>query len=374
MKKMNVLFFIYQMGGGGAARTLLNIINHLDRTRFMPILVTLNFDGSYEQELKKDVKFIKLNTKRLRWAILPLARIIRNENIDLVFSTIPNVNTIAILASILSLKTNVKNIVREADHLGGDFWTDIKLRLFGRIYTLSDQIISLSEGVKDNLVHRYGVRAEKIKVIYNPVDLTAIKDKIRHGAIDPAHAHLFQTEEKIIITAGRLVEQKDHRTLLNAFSIVNEQVKSRLIMLGEGPLRERLEQQAVQLNIRDQVHFIGFQSNPYIYFKQADLFVLSSQHEGFSHVIVEALASGTPVVSTNCKSGPEEVLDRGKYGLLCEVGNAEEMAEKMLSILTLKDQQMVEVINKGYLRAQDFDAHLIVQKYANTFLSTLGQD
>jgi glycosyltransferase involved in cell wall biosynthesis len=372
MKRIKILFFIYQMGGGGAARTLLNIINNLDRTKFSPLLVTLNFDGSYENELKDDVTFIKLKTKRLSRSIFSLASIIRNEGVDLAFSTIPRVNTIAILANKLSFSTS-KSVIREADNLGGSFLENLQLLGFGLVYKNSNQIVSLSEGVKENLVKRYKIKPDHIQVIYNPVDLMSIHQKIEQGEMAPEHEALFEIEDKVIITAGRLVEQKDQRTLLYAFAKVNHQQSSRLIILGEGPLKDELIQQAIDLNIQDRVHFIGFQSNPYIYFEKADLFVLSSLHEGFSHVIAEALATGTPVVSTNCKSGPEEVLNYGEYGELCEVGNVNEMADKMLQILRLSEEERAEVINKGYTRASHFDAKQIVKQYEKLFLSTLNK-
>ncbi|OIJ21756.1 glycosyl transferase [Anaerobacillus alkalidiazotrophicus] len=370
MKKAKVLFFIYQMGGGGAARTLLNIINNLDRDKFSPMLVTLNFDGSYESEIKEDVKFLKLPTRRLSKSIFQLAKIIKEEQVDLVFSTIPRVNTIAILATMLSF-SKAKSVVREADNLGGDFKTNLQLLGFGMMYKLSNQVISLSEGVKENLINKYKVKATDIKVIYNPVDLKSIRNKVERGQIPAEHQSIFDSSDKIVVTAGRLVDQKDQRTLVSAFAKVNPQISSRLVILGEGPLKEELERQAAELNITDRVHFIGFQSNPYIYFEKADLFVLSSKHEGFSHVIAEALATGTPVVSTDCKSGPAEVLNKGEYGFLSKVGNVDDLAENMLHVLSLNDQQTIEIIQKGYERAHHFDAKKIVQQYEEVFLNTL---
>lgn len=370
MGKINVLFFIYQMGGGGAARTLLNIMNNLDRERFSVTLVTLNFEGSYEGEVEKDIRFIKLQTKRLSRSIFSLARIIKQENIDLVFSTIPRVNTIAIVANRLSL-SKAKNVVREADNLGGSFVVNLQLLGFGVVYKFAHQIVSLSEGVKENLVRRYKIRGSRIQVIYNPVDLQRIADKMDHGIMEPKHEELFHTGDRVIITAGRLVPQKDQRTLLQAFAKVNEQTKSKLILLGEGPLKEELQQEAARLEVADRVHFLGFQSNPYVYFKHADVFVLSSIHEGFSHVIAEALATGTPVVSTNCKSGPEEVLDKGKYGFLCKVGDVDEMANKIQHVLTLSPEQRASLIERGLERVQDFDAKQIVKQYETLFLHTL---
>lgn len=372
MKKVKVLFFIYEMGGGGAARTLLNIMNNLDRDRFIPMLATLNFNGAYEEELKPDVHFIKLESKRLRGAVWPLARLIRKHRVDIVFSTIPNVNTIAIAARWLSF-TRAKNLIREADNLGGRLSTNVKLWCFGRVYTRAHQIVSLSEGVKANLVKRYRLKPEAIRVIYNPVDLENIREKLRHGTIADKHKPLFAGADKVIMTAGRLVEQKDHQTLLNAFAKVHAHIPSRLIILGEGHLHGALVQQARHLQIGDRVHFLGFQRNPYVYFQRADLFVLSSKHEGFSHVIAEALATGTPVVATDCRSGPAEVLADGEYGLLCEVGNAEDMAEKMLEALTRDDEQAAILRERGRRRAEDFAAPSIVRQYEAALLATLGK-
>ncbi|OLO42432.1 glycosyl transferase [Alkalihalophilus pseudofirmus] len=370
MGKIKVLFFIYQMGAGGAARTLLNIINNLDRERFAPILVTLNMNGSYEKELKDDVHFIKLETTRLSRSIGDLANIIKKEDVDLVFSTIPRVNTIAILANALS-RSKARNVIREADNLGGTFRENVQLLGFGAIYKCAKQIVSLSEGVKENLVKRYKIKPSHIEVIYNPVDIENIQQQIANGEMAPEHKEIFDTTDKVVITAGRLVPQKDHHTMLRAFAKVNQQQSSRLVILGEGPLKDDLLKLAAELNIQDKIYFVGFQSNPYIYFAKADLFVLTSIHEGFSHVIAEALATGTPVVSTNCKSGPEEVLNKGEYGALSPVGDDEDLAKNLLRILTLSDEETADVISKGRTRASHFDAKLIVKQYEEVFLATL---
>src|SRR5690625_1484114 len=370
MQRKKIIFFIYEMGAGGAARTLLNILNHIDRTIFEPILVTLNYNGSYESYLKSDVKLIKLPTKRLRAGIIPFAKVIRKERPRIVFSTIPIYNTIAIIAKLLSF-TKTKNIVREAAYLGGSFSTNVKMLLFGLLYRLSSKVIALSEGVKENIINRYFVKPDKIDVIYNPVDLENIKYQIEHGRIDPSHEALFDTTDKIIVTAGRLVQEKDQRTLLNAFAIVRRNINCKLIILGEGELKDVLIQEAISLGIEEYVHFVGFVRNPYIYFKKADVFALSSINEGFGHVLVEALAAGTPVVSTNCKPGSKEVLLDGVYGAICPVGDAKQMANKLHYILTLNDKERNELINKGKMRAQDIEVGHIVKQYETTFLSVL---
>lgn len=370
-RKKKILFFIYQMGAGGAARTLLNILNHIDRENFEPILVTLNFEGSYEKFLKQDIKFIKLSTNRLRKSIWPLAKIIRQERPDLIFSTIPVYNTVATLARMLSF-TRTKGIVREAAYLGGDWKTKVKLRLFGLLYRTSERVIALSEGVKQNLINRYGIAERKITVIYNPIDLKQIEYQIQSGKLPSEHELIFQRAEKTIVTAGRLVPEKDQATLLKAFANVRKQIDAQLIILGEGELKKTLVKQADTLNIADKVHFAGFVNNPYIYFKRADLFVLSSLNEGFGHVLVEALAAKVPVLSTACKPGALEVLANGEYGTLVPLRDAHQMSEKMYDLLMLSDDAKEAITTKGYERAKMFSVEKIVRQYEQVFLQTIG--
>ena len=372
VERKKVLFFIYRLGGGGAARTILNIVNYLDRNKFEPILVTLNFTYDYEQYVKEDVKFIKLNTKRLRSAIVPLAKLIRKERPDLLFSTIPNYNTVTILAKILSF-TKTKLIVREAAFLGGTFKEDIKLKMYGFLYRFAQRVVALSYGVKENLVKRYGVDKEKIKVIYNPVDL----NNIRRQANEPIPTQLNNlyddNEKRVIVSAGRLVKEKDQQTLIKAFAKVQEKIDSTLIILGEGELENELKQLAEKLLIEDKVHFVGFQKNPYTFFKHADLFVLTSISEGFGHVFVEAMATGTPIVSTRCKPGAEEVLENGKYGMIANVGDVADVAEKILISLQMNEEERTSVIQKGFERAEQFDVSTIVNQYEELFLATIGK-
>jgi len=372
VEKKKVLFFIYQLGAGGAGRTLLNVMNHMDRTQFEPILVTLNYEGSYEAYLHDDIRFIKLDTKRLRSAVFPLAKVIRQERPDLVFSTIPNYNLIAIMARIVSF-TKAKNIVREAALLGEADSANIKLGIYGMFYRFASHVISLSEGVKVNLVERYNVKPEQISVIYNPIDLNNLADEAANGLMPAEHEQLFQTEAKVIVTAGRLVQDKDQQTLIKAFAIVNKKLPSELIILGAGEEEAALKELTRTLAIEQQVHFIGFQQNPYMYFKQADLFALSSLREGFGHVLVEALATGTPVVSTNCKPGAEEVLVHGKYGTICEVGNSQAMAAAIYEVLTLPPHETTKRIENGLQRAHEFAAPTIVNQYEATFNRVIDQ-
>lgn len=373
VKKKRIMFFIYQMGGGGAARTLLNIVNNIDRTKFMPVLVTLNYDGSYEKYINDDVKFIKLETKRLRSAILPLSKVIREQRIELVFSTIPNYNIIALLATMLSF-TSAKNVVREAAYLGGGAKENIKLRFAGQLYRRASKVIALSKGVKKNIINRYKVNSDKIDIIYNPVDIKGIRYMMERDEVSEVHKEILQSSGKTIITAGRLHPDKDQKTLLKAFKTVKEGHDDiQLFILGEGELEKHLKQLSLELNIGDSVHFAGFQHNPYAYFKYADLFVLSSVREGFGHVLTEAMATGTPVVSTKARPGAEEVLAYGEYGYMCEPSDAAALAAGINHIFALSDSEREDIIEKSLKRAEEFHVNKITRQYEQMFTEVLGK-
>ncbi len=367
VERKRIMFFIYRLGGGGAARTLLNIINHLDRKRFEPILVTLDFTYPYERYVKEDVTFIKLPVKRLRQAILPLAQLLRQETPDLLFSTVPNYNTVAILAKLLS-GTKTKLVVREAAYLGGHFRENLKLKGYGFLYRFADRVVALSEGVKDNLTKRYHVREDKIEVIYNPVDLAHIEaESKREVELAPP----FNQGKRIILTAGRLVPEKDHATLLRAFARIPKDYRAHLVLLGEGELAQSLQELAQELGIEEDVSFLGFQQNPYAYMKQAEVFTLTSLSEGFGHVLVEALAVGLPIVSTRCNPGAEEILGDERYGILVDVGDDKALAEGLCQALDLSETEREAIVAKGKERAQDFSAQRIVAHYETMFISIL---
>lgn len=373
MEKKKIIFFIYELGGGGAARTFVNIANHLNETIFEPIIVTLNYNGTYEKYVHPHVKIVKLPTKRLRSAILPFSRYIKEVKPDIVFSTIPNYNTFAIISRLLS-RTKAKSVVREAAYLGGSFFENVRLIFYGRMYRFAKRIVALSEGVKENVSKRYLVAEKKIEVIYNPIDLQNIREQAIRIDMPKEHEDLFTKDRKIIVTAGRLVKEKDQATLIRAFVKVNEEIPSSLLILGEGILKEDLITLTKKLNIAEHVHFIGFQQNPYQYFHKADLFALSSITEGFGHVLVEALATDTIVATTDCKPGSTEVLQDGEFGFISPVGKSKALAENMITALSLSEKDEEQLIARARLRAEEFSAEQIVKQYEEVFLQVLGVD
>lgn len=193
-------------------------------------------------------------------------------------------------------------------------------------YKKAQGVITVSEGLKDDLVNNYGFEGDLVKVIYNPL----VKPDIDELAMKPVSHQWFQDKiDNIIIGIGRLENQKNWPLLISTFSKFVEQRDARLIILGEGKNRSRLEDQIRQLHLEDKVSLPGFVDNPYSYIARSRCLVMSSDWEGFGNVLVEAMAVGKPVVSTNCPSGPGEILEWGKWGELVPMNDEDRLLEAL---------------------------------------------
>jgi glycosyltransferase involved in cell wall biosynthesis len=202
------------------------------------------------------------------------------------------------------------------------------IRLF---FPKAHAIVAVSNGVADDLSRVSGISRQSIRVIYNPVVSSTLIAK----STEPAcHPWLSNDRIPVVVGMGRLTRQKSFETLIHAFATVRSQIPSRLIILGEGEERPFLERLMMNLGIAEDVDLPGFISNPYPFLSKASLFVLSSRWEGLPWVLIEALACGSKVVSTDCPSGPREILDNGAFGQLCPVENVSAMATAMIRALT----------------------------------------
>lgn len=361
---IKILIFMQSLGGGGAERTIVNIINNLDRAKFDVVLVLgTDKNNDYLDLINGDARIEFLDTNNLKYGILKLTKIINKENPDLLFSTINIFNIATLIAKLLTFK-KIPTVVREANNrTQSGKVTKFNKLLTTLLYNLcASKVIALSKGVKEDLINNFNISRKKIEVIYNPVDIEGINKLSKEPISNP----IRKQDEKVLIAVGRLVEQKDYVTLLKAFNIVSSKLNSRLIILGKGPLELELKTLCQELNIENKVDFIGFKKNPYKYMAKADAFVLSSKWEGFGHVVVEAMATGTPVISTNCNSGPPEIIDKNKYGLLVPVGNYEDLADKIIELLS--NNNLSEMYSdKGRERAEDFNARSIIKQYEKLF-------
>lgn len=268
---------------------------------------------------------------RLYLSVFALARHLRATAPELLFATSVPPNLVAVLARRLApggtrLVLRQSNIVQiaagaEADRAGRR-WRDL---LIPRLYPRADAVIAVAEGVAENLRRLRAVPAHKLHAIPNAIDLA----RVERLAQEPVPHPWLAEEIPVILAAGRLFAQKDYPTLLRAFAGLRRSRNVRLIVLGEGPERGRLEALARRLGVERAVHLAGFHANPFAFMARARLFVLSSRFEGMPSVLLEALACGCPVVSTDCPSGPAEILEGGRHGSLVPVGDAEALRAAM---------------------------------------------
>lgn len=197
-------------------------------------------------------------------------------------------------------------------------------------YPQADHVIAVSEDAATDITDSIGIPCEDVSVIYNPTYSPEIEAK----ADEPIDHPWFSDEDvPILVSVGRFSDQKDFETLLRAFAMVKDERPVRLVLVGDGKNKQRLEQLTSGLGLENNVEFVGYQSNPYKFMAKADLFVLSSRYEGLPNVLIEAIGVGTPVIATDCPSGPREILLDGEAGTLVPVGHEQALAEAIVEAL-----------------------------------------
>jgi len=339
LSKIKISFFLPSLRGGGAERVFVNLANEFARRNFDVDLVLAQKEGPYLEEISNKVKIVELKKKRILLCLFSLMRYLREKKPAILFCAMFHVNIIGYLAKYLT-HSDTKIVATEHNSFSITIQQlpaikKIILSLLVRIlYPKMDKIIAVSKGVAEDLMQVVQLPKNKLQVIYNPVIKKA--EILRKSQEIPSHPFFREKRKKgmiIIIGIGRLTKQKDFPTLLKAFGKIKKHKDARLIILGEGEERIKLEGLIKKLNLSSFVSLPGFVKNPYSYLKNSDLFVLSSKWEGLPTVLIEALACGIPVVSTDCPSGPREILEEGKYGKLVPVGDWRALAEAILETL-----------------------------------------
>lgn len=298
-------------------------------------LVLVKTGGVYSDEIHPEIRVVDLKAGTLRRGLPPLIRYLRRTKPRVLLSALNGANVAAILARSLAFSpTRVvltqHNTLRHRAWDGPETRRSLSRPLIPRLYRHADRIIAVSQGLAEELLDLTKLPRDRVVTIYNPV----ITPELFRLAQEPVDHPWFQVgSDPVILGVGRLVPQKDFPTLLRAFARVRASRRARLVILGEGPERARLQQLAYDLGIDSEVDMPGFVRNPYAWMARASLFVLSSAWEGFGVVLVEAMACGTPVVSTDCPHGPAEILQGGRYGMLVPVGDEAAMADAILRVL-----------------------------------------
>jgi glycosyltransferase involved in cell wall biosynthesis len=373
------LFFISSLDGGGAERVMVDLVRHIDRGRIEPSLVLLYpyEESPYKNDLPDDLRIIVVERKydhvfhKLKQFLAFLKTVFR-ENPQIILSMLTHNNIMAFLAGKFF---GIEVIVCEHNTLGEVIKTREGRTMLGLpvapmvkiFYRFVKRAIAVSDGIRLNLIEDFGIPAEKVRTIYNPIDLDRIQAS---SSRRPGHP-FFEDQKPVVMAMGRLVEQKGFDTLINAFRHVVKEIDARLIIMGEGQQRRMLENMVEKYGIAGKVSLPGFQRNPYALLSHSDVFVLSSNYEGLPMAIFEAMACGVPVIATDCRSGPREILRNGTCGMLVPVGDEIALAQGIKRLLK-GDEMRKKLSASGKERLKDFSFEKIMKQYEDVIDEARG--
>ncbi|WP_295887224.1 glycosyltransferase [uncultured Thiohalocapsa sp.] len=325
-------------GAGGVERMLVNLMQGLaDQGRDLDLL-TIRTTSPHLDALPPGVRRIDLGARHSLGAVAALARHLRAERPPVLLAAKDRAGRAAVLARrlagvptpiVMRIGTNLSAALAGRHPLVRRLRTAAVRRSWRGI----DHIIAVSAGVAADTVEVAHYPPTRISVIRNPVVTPTLSARAALPCPHPWLDAQAQQQAPVILGAGRLERQKDFPTLLRAFARLRAGRRCRLLLLGEGAWRERLLAEAAALGVADDLDLPGFQANPYPCLGRAALFVLSSAWEGSPNVLTEAMALGTPVVATDCPSGPREILADGRFGPLVPVGDAPALAAAMAQVL-----------------------------------------
>lgn len=363
--RRKVALFIRSLKGNGAQRSTMNLAGALAERGLDVDLVLVTAEGPLLGEVSKKVRVVDLGVRsglgvlklafrrpadflalapiigglkapRTLGAIDPLAHYLRQARPVALLSALDYGNVAAILAAELA-GVGTRIVISQRNQLSADVELAVEKRVarltpvVRRFYPRADAIVAVSEGVAEDLARVCGLPRERVTAIYNAV----VDDALAARAAEPTGDPWFDgpRDRPTLLAVGKLKHQKDYPTMLRAFARLRRERPVQLGVLGDGPDREALEAMTRDLGIADDVRFLGFSQNPFAYMAKADCFVLSSAFEGLPGVLIQALACGAPSVSTDCPSGPREILDGGRHGPLVPVGDDEALSAAIAATL-----------------------------------------
>lgn len=357
-----ICFFAPNLEGGGAERIIAILASHFSNEDFKVDLLLTQVSGPYLDDLSPKVNVINLQCGRALTSLPKLIKYLKSQRPHILFTSHMHFSTVAIWAA-KSARASTKVVIRQPTMLNLSYEktslsSHLKQKVFIASSYFADKIIVSSEAMLRDFKKVAKIPTNKLQIIHNPIPIQVIiessKEPLEHSWFQPG-------EPPVIIAVGRLVAVKDFTTLIKAFSIVEKSLPSHLLILGEGPLRPELTNLINCLGLNNKVSMPGFVSNPYKYMKKSKVFVLSSLREGFPNSMVEAMACGIPIISTQGDGGAKEILENGKWGQLVPVGNENMMAEAILK--AFEPSNDVNTLQ----RAKDFSIDIIIKKYRQSF-------
>ncbi|MEL7028217.1 MAG: glycosyltransferase [Pseudomonadota bacterium] len=371
MRSRTVAFIINSLEGGGAERVFAAILDALsERLSEHQVHVLLLDDREEKYALPSYVKAGRLRAQgSLAASVWRVRRTLRRIAPDVALSFLTRANCANIIAA-LSLKHRclISERVNTSSHFGDGLSGKANKIAVRALYPMADGVLAVSQGVGEDLVRNFGVPRERIAVAYNPIDVERLhRLAAARGGLDRPPPYL--------VSAGRLTPNKNFEVLLQAYALAAP--NEALVILGEGPDRARLETRARELGVGDRVSFPGYLDNPYPVIAAASLYICSSNAEGFPNALAEAMALGVPVVSTDCPSGPAEILAGGlverptavypaRYGVLVEMNDADALAQGIE--LALAEPARSDYAARAAARAADFT----VEAASETFWRALA--
>jgi glycosyltransferase involved in cell wall biosynthesis len=360
MKRIAVV--LPDLGGGGAEKVALILANSLSE-KFEVTLVLFKEEGVFLKYVNENVKLISLNINHWKLTNIPgLILKLRSvfKNIDVVVCGFQLFTDFFSLFATMFTKTKIISVVQiNVSTILSKKNINIKYlkKFLGLIYKCFNFVICSSDGVRKDLIENFQISEKRSGRIYNPVyyfDEVNYEDKKCNFKENP-----------IFITLARLNYQKRLEIMINSFAQFREKTgKGELWILGEGELKKYLVKECEEKKVENHVNFLGFKKDILNYLKKAHVFLLSSDFEGFGNVIVEAMAAGLPVISSDCPSGPREILENGKYGILTEVANAKEMSDEMIKLYE-SNESMKKYEKLSIERSQEFLSEIVMEQYEN---------
>lgn len=334
-----ITFVINSLEGGGAERMLCKLLEVMQsafvQQAWQVKLVLLD----NQVEMQSCPKYVEKHTLNSQGSLLKsylnLRRFLQQHPTDILISFLTRSNYIScLLGRQLSIPCVISERVNTSEHFGNGIKASISKLLVRTLYPMATKILAVSEGVKDDLASNFNLTESNIEVMHNAYDISHLQQLAQRQPQD-------LTNKPYIVAIGRLVANKNFSLLISAFA--QSDTRRDLVILGQGPEQDHLLQLAENLGISDRVHFAGFQTNPYPFIQDADYLVSTSNAEGFPNAIAEALCFGKPVISTNCPSGPAEILaddwkltvqtfKLAKFGILCQTNNQDAVAAAINAI------------------------------------------
>ncbi|WP_169754214.1 glycosyltransferase [Campylobacter curvus] len=383
MSDKRVVTMINSLAGGGAERVVTTLLNELINECECYLIVLENI---IEYEIDNRVKIISLNESvkqnglvkfmRLMITSYKLSKIIKKHKFKQIASFLYRANYINILSNIFAKHNTIisERIAPSSMYIDSSLTSKISKFLIKKLYKKANLIVPVSIAIKHDLQNSFGIIVQQ-KVIYNPYNI----EKINYLSKIPLNLDIGN-REKNIISVGSLNPRKNYDLLLKAFSKISH-TSVKLYILGKGSEEQNLKQLAKDLDIEKEVIFLGFDNNPYKFLSRCSIFVLSSKSEGFPNVLAEAMICGCAVISTDCLSGPREILapnsninftlkdniEMAEYGILTPINDSENLA-KAINLMIEDKNLMDNYGKKAVLRAKDFDIKNIITEYKKVLI------